>query len=107
MSIGSDGQREREPHNELTVSEVFKDGWPTVKVPFVMVWGSHEQIIGPGDSFFIKQGTQYGYGNKYAKFLLIQINPVEGNPWKELAHIYSNSGEIGVRRAREETEQWF
>ena len=39
MSIGSDGQREREPHNELTVSEVFKDGWPTVKVPFVMVWG--------------------------------------------------------------------
>ena len=39
MSIGSEGQREREPHNELTVSEVFKDGWPTVKVPFVMVWG--------------------------------------------------------------------
>ncbi len=38
MSIGSDGQREREPHNELTVSEVFKDGWPTVKVPDIMVW---------------------------------------------------------------------
>ena len=82
-------------------------GYNTGDTSFVMVWGSHEQIIGPGNSFFIKKGTQYGCGNKYAKFLLIQINPVEGNPWKELAHIYSNSGELGVRRAREETEQWF
>ena len=50
MSIGSEGQREREPHNELTVSEVFKDGWPTVKVPFVMVWG---YVCSPLSFFFV------------------------------------------------------
>jgi len=85
-------------------------GYNTGDDPVMLLWPNNEEIINSGTSFFIQPGIKHAFRNtseKEGKIVLMQIKPGAGDPWKELALIYLNSGEKGVKRAREETEQWF
>jgi len=98
-------------YDELDLKETSECwGYNIGNNPINLKWSNKIRKINPGDSFFIKPNTKHAFknlDNKEGKVLIIQINPGEGNAFKELYLINKYVGEQGIKRIHTETTRWF
>lgn len=76
--------------------------------PVLLLWDSNENILQPGDSFFIKPKTPHAFRcTSNAKLAVMEILPDSGDPMGEFALIYRYSGDRGLSRVHTENTRWF
>lgn len=74
--------------------------------PVTLRWGTHQETLEPGDSFFIKPNVAHTFeGN--GKILVMEITPNGTDAIAELALISRYSGTRGLERVHSENTQWF
>ncbi|MCH8004168.1 MAG: hypothetical protein IH934_06080 [Nanoarchaeota archaeon] len=87
-----------------------KWGYNTGNVPVVLYWESHQQELGPGDSFSIQTNVPFAVRNTNGlegKLVMMEVNPEKEDPMDLIALINRHAGQKGVDRVHSEVMQWF
>ncbi len=85
-------------------------GYNIGNVPVLLFWDKHNELLYPGDSFFIQPNIYHSFRNvdqRQGKLLVMEIKPETGDPLYELALINKYAGENGLERVHTETLQWY
>ena len=98
------------PENLDIDTPTDKWGYNTGDAPVVLYWGSHQQELGPGDSFSIQPNVPFALRNTNGlegKLVMMEENPEIEDPMDLIALINRHAGQKGVDRVHSEVMQWF